>query len=238
MTRIEQGDGWTLYLADCLDVLPTLEPGSVDAVVTDPPYGVSYQSAWRTDKTLRKPSIINDHQPFIWWLRDAFHLTHDGGALLCFCRWDTQEAFRLAMTWAGYKVRQHVIWDRDWHGMADVRTMFAPQHDIVWQASKGRCELRGIRPKSVIRSRRIAADKLLHPAEKPTDLMETLICAVTDIGGLVLDPFMGSGTTGVACLQTGRRFIGVEIDPGYFDIARRRIEQAAAQRRLAPEHVS
>ena len=68
--------------------------------------------------------------------------------------------------------------------------------------------------------------------------METLICAVTDIGGLVLDPFMGSGTTGVACLQTGRRFIGVEIDPGYFDIARRRIEQAAAQRRLAPEHVS
>lgn len=233
--RIEQGDGWTLYLGDCLEALAAFETQSVDAVVTDPPYGVSYQSARRTDKTQRKPKIANDEQPFIWWLHSTYRVTHDGGALLCFCRWDTQEAFRLAIGWAGFKVRQHVVWDRDWHGMADVRTMFAPQHDILWQASKGRCELRGIRPKSVIRSRRIAAERLVHPNEKPVDLMVTLVCAVTDEDALVLDPFTGSGTTGVACLQTGRRFIGVEIDAGYFDVACKRLEQAAAQKRLAIE---
>ena len=221
----------TLYTGDCLDIMRTLDAGSVDAVITDPPYGISYQSARRTDKAARKPRIAGDNQPFVWFLPAAYEALKDGGALLTFCRWDTQEAFRLAIQWAGFNVRQHVIWDREWHGMADVRTLFAPQHDIIWQASKGRCELRGVRPKSVIRSRRLPADCLTHPNEKPVDLMAALIEAVTDPGDTVLDPFMGSGTTGVACVQTGRNFIGIEIDPGYVEIARARIEKAQLQAR-------
>lgn len=101
-----------LILGDCLDVLRTLEPGSVDAVVTDPPYGVSYQSARRTDKRLWKPKIANDRSPFVWWLRDAAVALAPGGCLLCFCRWDVAEAFRVAIGWAGLKVRGQIVWDR------------------------------------------------------------------------------------------------------------------------------
>lgn len=215
-----------LYMGDCLDLMRGMADNSVDAVITDPPYGIDYQSARRTDKEARRAKIAGDMQPFVWFLHDAYRALKDGGALLCFCRWDTQEAFRLAIGWAGFKIRQHVIWDRQWHGMGDVQTLFAPQHDIIWQASKGRCELRGNRPKSVIRSQRIAANSLLHPNEKPVDLMEQLITPVTDGDGIVLDPFMGSGTTGVACVNTGRNFIGIERDAQYFAISEKRITEA------------
>jgi len=74
-----------------------------------------------------------------------------------------------------------------------------------------------------------------HPAEKPLDLVKWLIEISTKSGDLILDPFMGSGTTGVACVQTGRNFIGIEIDEHYFNVARRRIEQAQQQMRLLLE---
>ena len=68
-----------------------------------------------------------------------------------------------------------------------------------------------------------------HPTTKPTKLMVALIERMSNPGDTILDPFMGSGTTGVACVQTGRNFIGIEIDPGYFEIAKKRIEQAQLQ---------
>lgn len=221
-----------LRLGDCLELMPSIPDGSVDAVITDPPYGIAYQSAWRSDKAERHPRLVGDAQPFVWFLPEAYRVLKDGGALLCFCRWDTQEAFRLAITWAGFKVRQHVIWDRDWHGMADVRTLFAPQHDIIWQASKGRCELRGVRPKSVIRVGRISAEQLEHPTEKPVALMKHLIGAVSDRGGTILDCFMGTGAVGVACQELDRSFIGIEIDNGYFAAAETRIHAAASQQHM------
>jgi DNA modification methylase len=216
----------TLIQGDCLEVMHSLSDGSVNAVITDPPYGISYQSAWRTDKKQYHPRITNDGQPFIWWLYDSFRVLKDGGALFCFCHWRTQEAFRLAIGWAGFKVCQHVIWDRDWHGMGDLQTSFAPQHDVIWQASKGRCEIRGIRPRSVLRLHRLNGSTLLHPTQKPVSLMTPLIESITDLGHTVLDPFMGSGSTGVACLKTGRRFIGIEIDSSYCNIAKERLARA------------
>lgn len=222
-----------LYLGDCLEVMKQLPDGSVDAVITDPPYGVDYQSAWRSDKAQWKPKIANDTKPFIWWLHDAYKMTVMGGALLSFCRWDVQEAFKQAIGWAGFTIKSQIIWDREVHGMGDLKGQFAPQHDVVWFASKGRCELRGTRPKSVIRSKRISAEVLTHPNEKPVDLMGDLIVKVTDTGRTVLDPMMGSGTTGVACANLGRKFIGIEIEPKYFDIACKRIEQAQMQERLS-----
>ena len=71
-----------------------------------------------------------------------------------------------------------------------------------------------------------------HPTQKPLSLIKKLVCEFTNEGDTILDPFMGSGTTGVACVQTGRNFIGIEIDPTYFAIAERRIKEAEAQPRL------
>ena len=216
----------TLHLGDCLDVLRSLPDASVDAVITDPPYGISYQSARRTDKSQWKPKIAGDSQPFIWWLCDAARILKPGGALLCFCRWDVAESFRLAIGWADLKVRSQVIWDRVVHGAGDPAVSPAPCHDMIWYATKGRRVFHGKRPKSVVRSSRLSGTALVHPNEKPLGLMIDLAESYAAPGETVLDPFMGSGTTGVACVRTGRNFVGCEIDPKYHAIAQRRINEA------------
>lgn len=211
-----------------MELLKALPDGSVDCVVTDPPYWISYQSARRTDKAKWKPKIANDGKPFIWWAFDAARVLNDGGRLLCFCRWDTSEAFRLAIEWSGLTLRSQIVWDRESHGMGDTRGSPSPRHDIIWYATKGRYEFMDKRPCSVVRSMRLSGQSLVHPNEKPVDLMEQLVRSYSSAEETVLDPFCGSGTTGVACVQTGRNFIGFEIDPKYCEIARKRIADADA----------
>lgn len=227
-----------LHQGDCLDVLRTLPAGSVDAVVADPPYGISYQSARRTDRSKWKPKIANDGRPFVWWLHDTARVLCNGGALLCFCRWDVQEAFRLAIGWAGLKVRAQVVWDRMAHGAGDPAVSPAPQHDVIWYATKGRRVFHGKRPKSVVRSMRLGGEALTHPNEKPVGLMVGLLNSYTTVCDTVLDPFMGTGAVGVACTLTERRFIGIEIDPGYFAVAQKRITAEQAKTALFHEETA
>jgi DNA modification methylase len=225
---------FTLHQGDCLEVMQSIEPGSVDAVIIDPPYGINYQSHAKRnnghrDRSLFRPVIIGDDSPFVAWLPEAFRATRDGGCLACFCVWRVQEAFRVAIEAAGFKVRSQVIWDRIGHGMGDTATTFAPQHDTIWFATKGRFTFRSGRPKSVMRHQRINGVSLTHPTEKPVDLMESLVKSLTIPGETILDPTMGSGTTGVAAINTGRRFIGIELDAGYFAIAVKRIADSMVQ---------
>lgn len=216
-----------LINGDCLAVLAEVEAESVDAIITDPPYGIDFQSAWRTDKTKRFKKIANDKRPFIWWLFQAERVLKPGGCLMCFCRWDVQEPFKQAIEWAGLTVKAQVIWDRMVHGMGDLKGNYAPQHDVIWFATKGSFQLKGTRPKSIIKSQRLGGHELVHPNEKPVDLMKQIIIPITLEGALVLDPFMGSGATGAACLELGRDFIGIEKDENYYLKACQRLEEGA-----------
>lgn len=209
---------------DCMEAMRAMPDNSVDLIATDPPYGVDYQSAAR--KGNRLPKIANDKQPFIWWLHDAARVLKDGGAMLCFCRWDTSRAFSDAIVWSGLKLRSEIVWDRCVHGMADVKTCAAPQHDTILFAAKGRHVFAGKRPKSVIREQRLSGDALTHPNEKPVGLMENIVAHYSKPGDTVLDCFMGSGTTGIACQNLGRDFIGIELDDKYFALASERISGA------------
>ncbi len=213
----------TVVEGDCLDVLRALPDGCVDAVITDPPYGISYQSARRIDKSQWKPKIANDDAPFVWWLFDAARVLKVGGALICFCRWDVQEAFRLSIGWAGLKVRAQVIWDRVGHGAGDPAVSPAPCHDVIWYATRGRREFHGTRPISVVRSSRLGGDALRHPNEKPEDLMRQLVRSYAAPEDLILDPFAGSGTTGIAAALEGRKCILIEKEPAYAKICRERV---------------
>lgn len=215
-----------IIAGDSLEEMRKIEDCTIDAVITDPPYGIDFQSARRTDASKRLKKIANDKQPFVWWLHDAYRVTKEGGSLICFCRWDVQEDFRRAIEWAGYTVKSQVVWDREHHGMGDLKGAFAPQHDVIWFATKGKFSFPNKRPKSVIRSKRLSAEKLTHPNEKPVDLMEQLIESVTGVGETVLDPFAGSGSTIVATKNKGRIGIGIEIDEEYVAIARRRESEA------------
>lgn len=218
-----------LYLGDCLTVLPTLESGIVDAFILDPPYGIDYQSAWRIDRSQWKPKIANDKEPFLDWLPEAYRITKMGGALVCFCRWDVEDCFKLAIEQAGYEVKSQIIWDKVIHGMGDLNGSFAPQHENMWFAVKGDFKFWNERPKSIIRATRVSAEELVHPNEKPIPLYLSLIDSLVPPNGLLVDCFLGSGNSGKASQILGRNFIGVELDPCHYAVAQRRITEAQAQ---------
>ena len=207
----------TLYCGDCLDILPTL--GTVSVVVTDPPYGMNFQSNWCKDGP-RFDRLIGDMAAPVAWLSVA----PDADAIVVFCEWRNAEVFRAAIEAAGWPVRSQLVWDRVIHGMGDLTASFAPCHDLAWWACRPTYKFPGKRPTTVMRYQRVDHDKMVHPTEKPVELLAHIVSRATPQDGIVLDPFMGSGTTGVACVRLGRHFIGIELEPRYFGVAVKRIQ--------------
>ena len=214
----------TIIHGDSLTVLRQMEADSVDAIITDPPYGIDYHTKGTG------ASIKNDKSPFIWFLYDAFRVLKSGasgqGTLICFTRWDVQQTFIDAMKLAGLQVKSEVIWDKVMHGMGDCRAQFAPTHENIIFAVKGKFCFPGHRPKDVVSFKKLSSSQMIHPTEKPVGLLASLITSVTKPGDLILDPFAGSGSTLVAAKKTGRRFVGIELDDEHFEKAQRRIKEA------------
>lgn len=221
MSKVQIGDA-TLYLGDCLEILPTLEP--VDAVVTDPPYGInggkggdsrnygkgSYSGAFNDTpeyiKTLCVPVID-------WCIENAESVAVTPG-IRCLSLYPQPRDMGCFWTPAGCT---HGPW-----GMTTFQPILYYGRD--WRAGKGALPS----GKQVTES----SDKNGHPCPKPQKAWTWLVEKVAKPNALTFDPFMGSGTTGVACANLGRKFIGIEIEPKYFDIACERIEAAYAQGRL------
>ena len=204
--RIETIGAATLYLGDCRDVLPTL--GKVDAVVTDPPYGLG-------DK-LDGAGVSSQ-----WGL-----LYGEGAPA-----WDKETAID-ALKASMQKGRWQIVWGGNYYALPPMRCWLL--WDKMQEHTSGHAEMAWTNLDKPIRTFRYARAQLasegkVHPTQKPEPLMRWCINHLPDNAQIILDPFMGSGTTGVAAVQMGRNFIGIERDPGYFDIACRRIEQAQRQ---------
>lgn len=206
--RKEVIEGATLYLGDCLEILPTLE--KVDAVVTDPPYGVRFSSGW--DNKFKDVEIENDGD-----------ITARDMALNCF----PEIPAIVFGSWKKEKpagTRALLIWNKGTVGMGDLNIPWFPSTEEIYVIGHG---FSGSRVSSVLS---FPVRNNNHPTEKPVALIEHLASRCPS--GCVLDPFMGSGTTGVACANLGRKFIGIEINEAYFNIAVERIENAYRQSRL------
>lgn len=146
--------------------------------------------------------------------------------MVCFTDWRNQETWRIAIECAGFDIRSHCVWDRVGRGMGDLSAAFAPRHDVFWFATKGRFKFPGKRPASVLRHQRPSSHHSPHPTRKPVELMLDLVRAVTPPGGVVFDPFAGSGSTGEAAAIGGFAFQGCELSPEYFELAKANIEKA------------
>jgi site-specific DNA-methyltransferase (adenine-specific) len=203
MGRVEHIGDAVLMLGDCREILPTL--GKVDAVVTDPPYGIAH--VWKGGfghgwGKARDESILRNE-----WDDKPLNL----------------EMIALLLAAA----KEHIIWGGNYFQLPPSRCWF------VWNKpergfSLAEAELAWTNKDTVVRvfdAPRSEPDRE-HPTQKPVALMRW---CVQKTKGTVLDPFMGSGTTGVACAKLGRKFVGIEIEPKYFDIACRRIENAYKQ---------
>lgn len=127
---------------------------------------------------------------------------------------------------ARFRYQNLVVWNK---GNAGLGTGFRAQHELAMHFAKGTAQYYSFDFGNVITTSRVHSSEREHQTEKPVELISTIAEVVSPLGGTILDPFMGSGTTGVACVKLGRRFIGIEIEPRYFDIACRRIEAAYAQ---------
>lgn len=210
--RVETIGNATLYLGDCREILPTLP--KVDAVITDPPYGMSFQSNHRAERHLR---IANDDDVGLLVWACEIPATH---SRYVFCRWDN---LRDGVP----QPKSCITWVKNNWSMGDLEHEHARQTEIAmfWPGPNHSWPTK--RPTDVVHANRTGNSE--HPTEKPVYLMEQF---VEWTNGVVVDPFMGSGTTGVACANLDREFIGIEIEPKYFDIACRRIENALRQERL------
>lgn len=239
MTRIERIDNATLYLGDCRDILPTLP--KVDAVITDPPYGIVAQFGEqnRLDGS-RKLQWEWDGADTHGLIRGSLglmvdRLTRPGNAF-AFAGFDTvefaREIFRTAgMTpkpWAWVKkCPPPPMPGNRWPSAFEVACFGYDAGAYFGDANVSR---RNVMIEDALRAGN--GERAGHPTQKPIAVMEPLVSALCRPGGTVLDGFMGSASTGVACMNLGRQFIGIECEPKYFDIACRRIEDAQRQGRL------
>lgn len=217
-----------VFNVDCMEYFKTLEDKSIFAIITDPPYGIDFQSNQRV-KTPRKTKIANDLEPHVEWLPEAARVLRDDGCLLTFCRWDVEDAFADAIRSTSLELKSQVIWDKGTHGMGDLDGQFAPAHENMWFATKPGFKFWGDRPKSIISVSRVGTGQIEHPNEKPVALLKKLVYALVPRGMTVMDPFCGSGSTGVACAMLDRNFIGCEIMPEYYKIARERVDNQEMQ---------
>ncbi len=206
-------EGVVIYLGDCLQVMRELEAGSVQAVVTDPPYGIGFDG--RRQTTSR----------------------HGGRKAYEFRGWDAKrpgkeafyEMFRVSgkqVIWGGNYFADLLPPSQKWLVWDKGQRIAQSDGELAWTSEGGALR--------IFTLNRVALmfDVAVHPTQKPLALIRWCIAQVSEPGDTILDPFMGSGTTGVACVQTGRRFIGIEIEEAYCRIAVKRIEAALQQPRL------
>lgn len=222
MSRVEHIGRATLYLGDCRDILPTL--GKVDAVVTDPPYGIGKDTGAAvggmdgSGRYVRRPK------------------QYEGG-------WDGDRPD--CKTFAAMLARAPlaIIWGGNY--FADLlprggRWLFWDKRNNMPSFSDGEMawtSIQGASVKKFAHYNQCVDDERAHPTQKPVPLMKWCLGFIPN-ARTILDPFMGSGTTGVAAVQMQRDFIGIEREPTYFDIACRRIEDAQRQGSLFTEEAA
>lgn len=206
--------GATLYLGDCLEVLPLI--GQVGATITDPPYGMKFVSNYRI---VKHAAIVNDDSADLASAVIAWARENSVHSVYAFGRWDNVADYP--------KPKSLITWVKNNWSMGDLKHEHARQTEVAFFYDGPNHSWPKNRPTDIVYADRTGND--FHPSEKPVKLM---VQFVEWTAGVVVDPFMGSGTTGVAAVQLGRQFIGIERDERYFEIACRRIEQAVSQGQL------
>lgn len=195
-----------LIHGDCLEVMKSMKDKSVDLIVTDPPYGMRFQSNHRKEKY---DKIKNDDRFPTEIFQEFFRISRN--AVYVFCRWDNISEIP--------KPKSVLAWVKNNWSMGDLKHEHGRQWEsIAYYKMEGHKFNKRI-PDVIHASR---TGNRLHPTEKPVDLLEKIIAC--NVGDIVFDPFMGSGSTGVACKNLDRNFIGIELDEAYFKIAQERLK--------------
>lgn len=210
-----------LLNGDCLELMKDIPDKSIDLILTDPPYGIGFQSNYRKEKFAK---IQNDNSINCEFLDECKRILKDTGAIYCFTRWDVYPE------WANqfnrrFKIKNLIVWFKRGGGLGDLKKGYIYNHEFIIYSAMEKHRLNGKRRNDVFEFAKESGIKYLHPTQKPIQLLEEIIRRSSNENDIVLDCFMESGSTGVACINTNRRFIGIELDKNYFEIAKNRINE-------------
>lgn len=235
MTPYYADEAVTLYLGDTLDVLRELPVAPIAALVTDPPYSsgnlpesMKQKAAPRLRGWTWQDKVMETDQlstlGFVWLMRavlvEARLRLSEGGSLCVFIDWRNWGNLVGAVESAGFRVNNMVVWDKRQIGMGNG---FRNQHELVLYGSLGTPRVISHAVPNVLACKREEND--LHQSPKPVALMQRLLEVVSAPGDIVLDPFLGSGSTLLAAKASGRKGIGIEIEERYCEIAAQRLAQ-------------
>ncbi|NQT34801.1 hypothetical protein HQ587_06400 [bacterium] len=218
-----------VILGDCLEIMSGMPPESIDLILTDPPYAIHYKSNRRVVKP--KFDHINGDLPGDWIERfavEAYRLLKMNRHIYCFCRHDTYPRFFDAFANAGFNMKRTLVWVKNNHGSGDLKGDYAAKDEWIIFAHKGRRLLRGKREDNIMNYPKVTSSKLLHPTQKPVELLQLLIKKSTDAGEVILDPYGGVLSTAVAAVQERRSFIMIDIERSFLEkgIARIKAESS------------
>lgn len=220
-----------LFNEDALQILPTLKSNSVDLIVTDPPYktisGGNKSTAWKSSYA---QSVLhkNDGKIFDYndidheaWLTEAYRVLKEGSHIYIMSNLINLFQFQEIATRVGFKLHNLLVWEKN---TCNTNRWYMKNCEYVLFMRKGKAKsINNPSSKTVHQFNNIVGNKH-HPTEKPIDLMRMYVLNSSNENDVVLDPFMGAGSTGIACAETNRKFIGIEIDEKYFKIAKRRLK--------------
>lgn len=208
---------------DCLDYLTRVESNLFDLALIDPPY-MPYKTGHRKDKAskLSQQILYQERNEQVRTIRECIRALKDNSAFFIFTNWENiwwiQQPFESFL-------RNMIIWDKGNWTAGDLEGSLANKYEVVFLGVKGKgWEYSGRRIPDIWEIPRIGTNRL-HPTEKPVALYKKIIELSTQPGDMIFDPYVGSGSSAQAALETGRYFIGCEIDKDYYQISTRRINE-------------
>ena len=213
---------------DCFEKMRDLPDACVDLVLTDPPYGIDYQSNRRVARP-KLPKFENDID-LSWvdgWVDDVYRVLKDDRHFYCFTRYDMYPVFYTSIA-RKFKVKNCLIWVKNNHGSGDLNGSYAPQYEMIIFAAKGKRDLNGARDSDVLGGMNVPSAHRHHATQKPIDVLRQLIEKSTEPNEVVLDPFAGVGSTGLACKATAkdgdnhaRKYVLFELNPDFVERGRK-----------------
>jgi site-specific DNA-methyltransferase (adenine-specific) len=217
-----------IYNGDCFEIMKTIEENTIDLVLTDPPFGMSFQSNHRKEKHKK---IENDDN-LDWllnWVNELKRIVKDDSHLYIFCSWHKVDIFKSELE-KHFKIKNILIWEKNNTGMGDLEGDYAPKYEMIIFCSNGVKKLKGRRDSNIVKAKKTA--NINHPTEKPINLMEYFIEKSSNKGDVVFDSFAGGGSTLIAAEILDRNYIGIELDKDYFNIINKRLSEHKSQIRM------
>jgi len=227
--RIEPKISENIKHGNCLEILETLHDGCIDLVLTDPPYGIEYVSNRSIyDGTITKRGLLNDGKEEAFELLDKAceilqRKTAENAHLYFFCSWSVFSKFENIIS-KYFTIKTPIVWDKGNKGSGDLENDWGNQTEIIIYCVKGK-KLINNRRGNIINVSRLHTSRMVHPTQKPDELIRQILEVSATAGDFVVDPFMGSGSTVKVCNEMKLKALGIELDQEMFNIANQYINE-------------